>query len=238
MCKQRLNMSKEHNKTFIENNIGQVLSAEKIKYSIVQDEGDIDLKRLNLGIITGLPIWSGHSIVYGKILIETISKFIEKEINWFEWIIIDSDALSDKRYQELFGVRKWGYFESIFVQNGNRQKDYNSSNNYHNFIEFVKKQMIIRNNLLDENSSKTYKLAHDKNNLGIKIEDFISESKAIVNSNSIYKQEYLFDKMKYESNGNNYLYEDDDVTIYEPTRPSPLSSCFVNIKDNKNKAST
>ena len=223
-------MNRNHNRVFIENQIGDLFKSNKIKYSILQDENHINISGINLGILTGFPIWSGYSISCGRKIIEEISQFLTSEHNWFEWIILDSDFVSNELYLEIFKVRKWGYFESIFIQNGDILKSYNSEKNLKEFIQFTNKQLELRNNMLTDNKTRTYNLSNEMLNHGIRKQDFTSEKRAIVNSNSKYKGEYLFELMKYDANGHYYVYEDDYLAIYDATRPTPLSSCFIDLK--------
>ena len=90
--------------------------------------------------------------------------------------------------------------------------------------------MSLRLIQLNKKKSQTYDLNTEEINFGISKEHFISDNRAIVSANSKYRGEFIFKLMKYDSNGHWYVFEDELLTIYDPTRPSPLSSCFIDLK--------
>lgn len=75
-----------------------------------------------------------------------------------------------------------------------------------------------------------YELSNSIASFGIRREDFYSPFIAVVNSSSIYRDAPLYSLMKYQKGGEYYNFEDDFLTIYDPTEPTKKSHCFVRIR--------
>jgi hypothetical protein len=211
--------------------MGKDLRASNINFEIIQDDKDLNINELKIGLVSGFSVWSGYTFGIGKKVINELSdEMVKNEIPIY---LLDCDFVSVELQKKLFKTSSWGYFESCWVEIGEIQKRYKYKYELNPFLFFVKNRLKEISGYFENKIIKSYILNQEKQKLGIEDKDFISQKEAIILSKSKYKNQFLYELMEYQEKGHYYLYEDDIVTIYEETTPTHLSSCFLRIKDKK-----
>ena len=211
--------------------MGEELRVSGVHFEVIQEDKALNIDELKIGLISGFSVWSSYTFGIGKrVLNELSAEMVKSEIPIY---LLDCDFVSVELQKKLFKADSWGCFESCWVETGEIQKMYKYSFELDPFLFFVKNRLKEINGYFENNSIKSYSLDPDKVNIGLEREDFTSEKEAIVLSKSKYRNQFLYELMEYQENGDYYLYEDDRISVYEETPPTHLSSCFLRIKDKE-----
>ena len=227
-------MNKEENIKVFLNLMGENLRTNNINYKIIQDDESLNINQLKIGLISGFCVWSGYTFGIGKGVLNNLSaEMVKNEIPLY---LLDCDFISVELQKMLFNTNSWGYFESCWVENGEILKRYKYKYELDPFLFFVTNRLKEISGYFEDKIIKSYTLNSEKRNFGIENKDFISQKKAIILAKSKYKNQFLYDLMAYQEEGKYYLFEDDEIIIYDAITPTHLSSCFIKIKDRKKKA--
>jgi len=105
---------------------------------ILQDENELQLDKIELGIVAGFAVWSGYSYSISNQILNEIKDATKPKIRL---LIIDTDYFSAELQKKLFGTVMHGYFECCLIVNGEITQRHTYSIDVNPFIEAVRKYL-------------------------------------------------------------------------------------------------
>ena len=119
--------------------MGETLRTSNINFEIIQDDKDLNIKELKIGLVSGFCVWSGYTFGIGKRVLKELSAEIVK--NEIPLYLLDCDFISVELQKILFKTNRWGYFESCWIENGEILKRYKYKYELDPFLFFVQNRL-------------------------------------------------------------------------------------------------